>query len=304
MTRTFKHSFHDSHVSHLKYTFFTISTLYERTKLISEDIAEILEPENFSLSRSTFRNVMNGALEDAPEYITSLLEKLDAFTFAYDAKTVKYRSGEKVVSNSGKEVLVCAACGKDSVEDVCLGGHPTVPDEKDGDKTAESLFMTLCTMVSLFIPDETERKHHLLKCIGATFDTTSVNTGWKAGVNIRWENFIGRSILHLACRSHIADTISKFFFHDDRLDGPTKGSKDAGGPLSKLFGLWNEWVHVDENWTAFKRFVKNTVKEEGYAVYREYDGEDLEGLKEVVKWVYDKDMVNYKNGDYRLYLRF
>ena len=271
---------------------------------MSEDIAEILEPENFSLSRSHFRNVMNGALQDAPEFITTLLEKLDAFTFAYDAKTVKYRSGEKIVSNAGKEVLVSAACGKDAVEDVCLGGHPTIPDQNDGDKTAESLFLTLCAMVSLFIPDETERTHHLLKCIGITFDTTSVNTGWKAGVNIRWENFIGRNVLHLACRSHIADTMSKFVFHDNKLDGPTKGSKDAGGPLSKLFGFWNEWMHVEENWVAFKAFVKKIVGEEGYDVYHKYDGEDLADLRNIVNWIYDKEMVSYKNGDFRLYLKF
>ena len=282
----------------------TINTLYERTKQVSEDIAEILEPVNFSLSRSTFRNVMKGALEDAPEFITTLMEKLDAFTFAYDAKTVKYRTGEKIVSNSGKEVLVSAACGKDAVEDVCLGGHPTIPDDNDGDKTAESLFLTLCAMVNLFIPDETERKHHLLKCVGITFDTTSVNTGWKSGVNIRWEVYIGRSVLHLACRSHIADTISKFVFHDTKLDGPTKGSKDAGGPLSKLFGLWNEWVHVDENWRAFKTFVKSAVEKEGYGVYHGYDGDDLEDLRKVVQWIHDKNMVNFKNGDYRLYGKF
>ena len=128
--------------------------------MVSEDISEILEPEKFSLRRKTFRSLINETLEDAPEYITILSENLKTFTFAYDAKTIKCRSGEGILSNCGNSPSGRRCKFVLLVENMQLKTFVLTDIQqyhldlsKNGDKTAESLFLTLSAMVASFVPD-------------------------------------------------------------------------------------------------------------------------------------------------------
>lgn len=57
--------------------------------------------------------------------------------------------------------------------------------------------------------------------IGAVFDTTSSNTGIHQGATVHIEEQLGRALLWLACRHHIAELHIKHPY--DRLQGPTRG---------------------------------------------------------------------------------
>ena len=41
--------------------------------------------------------------------------------------------------------------------------------------------------------------------IGIVFDTTSTNSGWRKGVAIHLQQILGKPLLELACRHHIAE---------------------------------------------------------------------------------------------------
>ena len=58
--------------------------------------------------------------------------------------------------------------------------------------------------------------------IALVFDTTSSNTGIHQGAAVRIEEQLGRSLLWLTCRHHIAELHIKHPY--DAVQGPTKGN--------------------------------------------------------------------------------
>ena len=78
------------------------------------------------------------------------------------------------------------------------------------------------------------------------FDTTSLNTGYKNGIVVRLERYLGRSLLQLECRHHIFELVVGA--PCSLVYGPTSGPKEDF--FKKLVDKWKEhdlkdYAHVE-----------------------------------------------------------
>ena len=87
--------------------------------------------------------------------------------------------------------------------------------------------------------------------IGLVFDTTSVNSGIHQGVVVQLQRYLGRDLLELACRHHIAELVSGA--------ACSKVYGDTDSPKENCFiSFAKTWQQIDKsnyNITMYKNTV-------------------------------------------------
>lgn len=181
-------------------------------------IGELVNPENFSLSRDTLRRQRKKALDFTPSMLRELTKPLIGSMWCYDCKAVKDVVTEKSKQTTTKEMFSLSTTGKTDIDDFEILVTPTeTVSEKsnDSDKNAAALLKTLQNgLAKIWTADHQEDlSEYKKKIFGILFDTTSTNTGWRNGFNALVEKeLMSGSKLNVACRNHIADTANKYGF--------------------------------------------------------------------------------------------
>jgi len=160
----------------------------------STDINEItLSVSTLHRRRETLRNKSAVAIKE--KFCSEIRsENAPHFLLHWDGKCMK---GFKHVDKKVEKLAVVLTCTSKSnafsekVLDVC-----EIPNS-----SAEECFKA--------VTDVLEKEGPELKplILGGVFDTTAVNTGWKNGVMVKLEKYIGEKLLHIHCRHHIFERI-------------------------------------------------------------------------------------------------
>ena len=224
-------------------------------------IGELVNPENFSLSRDTIRRQRKKALDFTPALLRELTKSLEGSMWAFDCKAVKDVTEEKSKQTTAKEMFSLSTTGKTDIDDFEILVAPTESineKSKESDKSAAALLKTLRKGLDAIWPEEfkDDLKNYKQKTFGLLFDTTSTNTGWRSGFNARAEKELeSGSKLNVPCRNHIIDTANKYMFRHPEIDGETKGG-NSGGPLTTVFNDIKEWLRTDDNWERFRSYTE------------------------------------------------
>ena len=222
-------------------------------------IGELVNPENFSLSRDTIRRQRKSALDFTPAIIRELTKSLIASMWCYDCKAVKDVVEEKSKQTTSKEMFSLSTTGKTDLDDFEIVVSPTetsTDKSKESDKSAAALLKTLQKGLNSIWTDNYKDDLCLYKqkIFGFVFDTTSTNTGWRGGFNPLVERELDSgSKLNIPCRNHIIDTANKYMFRHPDIDGETKGG-NSGGPLTSVFNDVKEWLRTADNWDRFRSY--------------------------------------------------
>ena len=176
------------------------------------------------LSKSNVHRISNeivkGTAESAREAIRS--KQGSNMFLQYDGKIVKeYTKGKKLIQD---RLAISVKCGDES----SLLGIPPCLDGI-GECQTNNIIEVL---------EEYQLKEEI---IGLTFDTTASNTGREKGVNTRINQYLGRPLLHLACRHHM---------YECHIKNVSKLFRTSCGPDHPLFKRLSEIflnIEVDQN---------------------------------------------------------
>lgn len=183
--------------------------LYEFLGEVDFAFSQVLNPENLPGSANQMRNLMQKILSISDEKVRDELKSLPATTLCFDTKGIKFSKHSKDKSKLTKEVLTLLAAGKLDRDDVTIAATGTLCDVDGSEKSAEAIAGTIRAVLEKLFEDDQQRSDFYSKIIACCFDTTSSNTGWRTGACEILQHVLGRCVLMLACRNHIADTAAK-----------------------------------------------------------------------------------------------
>ena len=222
------------------------TVLLSKTKKVSvrtqsEIITQVAETAGLTvagMSRSTVHRIGKNVIKETAalvrEKITESKEKPKQIHF--DGKMVKeYTGGKKLVKDRLAISMKCEG------ENTLLGIPPCL------NSTGECQTEVIINLLEEYDINE--------GVTGLVFDTTASNTGKEKGVCTRLNEYLGRPILHLACRHHVYEchikNISKLF-------------RATCGPDNSLF------KKLQENWNEIKYNQAQLVKYE-YGINQQLD---------------------------------
>ena len=269
-------------------------------------LSELVNPDNLVLSRDTIRRQRKQALEFAPALIREIASTTEGTILAFDCKAIKENTSEKSKQTSAKEMFSISSTGRTDKDDFELFAAATqvVKDKKgtESDKNAQALLKTVKKGFEEIWGDHQEEwDRYRFSVFGLLFDTTATNTGWKGGFNGLLEKLLrSGSKLHFCCRNHIADTVNKYVFRHDDVDGKTTGGT-SGGMLTTVFTDLMEWLKIGDNWKRFSDFAKEKVKKEGLLKAYAHKNKLLtpevkKRLVEIISWMKTDGAVQFKPG--------
>ena len=181
-----------------------------------------------NISYATAAKKAKKARIETEKDIIENFEVPDFVVLHWDGKVLKLKAGSKA------EFICVYISGADVSKVTKLLGVPEVASGS-GQQQKEAVVEML-------------RKWKIFdQVVGIVFDTTSSNTGSKSGACLLLEEYLGRSILWLACRHHIYELHIKHV-----VEAVTGNTQDPGVKLFRR--LKSEWNSLELDYTRLIKF--------------------------------------------------